>query len=90
MSPPHLQSPFSLSISTAHMASEKKFKPTQEDVEAAEDYHPYEYCPVQVGDCFTERYEACRKHWYGTFSTVWLAKDMSERLTSFLEQHSTH
>ena len=57
------------------MTSEKKFKHAPDNVEAAENYHPYGYNPIEFRDLFTERYQACRKLGYSVFSTVWLAKD---------------
>ena len=43
------------------MTSEKKFEHTPDNVEAAENYHPYGYYPIEFRDLFTERYQACRK-----------------------------
>ena len=50
-----------------------------EDVENLEMYSPGGYHPVQLGDEFSQgRYRVIHKLGYGSFSTVWLARDHIE------------
>jgi hypothetical protein len=46
-----------------------------EDVERLERYQPGGYHPIQIGNRFHDRYRIVHKLGYGTFSTIWLAKD---------------
>ncbi|KAL8668341.1 MAG: hypothetical protein Q9168_007028 [Polycauliona sp. 1 TL-2023] len=47
-----------------------------EDVEYLATYRPGGYCPVNVGEHFSNnRYQIINKLGFGTYSTVWLAKD---------------
>ncbi|KAL2018976.1 hypothetical protein VTK56DRAFT_10201 [Thermocarpiscus australiensis] len=46
-----------------------------EDVERLEYYRPGGYHPIQIGDRFHERYRIVHKLGYGSFSTIWLARD---------------
>ncbi|KAL9623411.1 MAG: hypothetical protein Q9160_002304 [Pyrenula sp. 1 TL-2023] len=51
----------------------------QEEVEDLEDYQIGGYHPTHIGDRYLDgRYEIVHKLGYGTYSTVWLAKDMLE------------
>ena len=44
--------------------------------EGLESYRPGKFHPVHLGDTFhNSRYEVIRKLGFGSFSTVWLAKD---------------
>lgn len=46
------------------------------DTEEGDVYHPGGFHPVSLGDTFNSgRYKVLRKLGYGTFSTVWLARD---------------
>lgn len=46
-----------------------------EDVERLEDYRPGGFHPIQIGDTLRERYHIAHKLGYGSFSTIWLARD---------------
>jgi serine/threonine protein kinase len=46
-----------------------------EDVERLEYYRPGGYHPIQIGNYLHERYRIVHKLGYGSFSTVWLARD---------------
>lgn len=46
-----------------------------EDVERLEHYRPEGFHPIQIGDRFHERYRIVHKLGYGSFSTIWLARD---------------
>lgn len=46
-----------------------------EDVERMEYYQQGGYHPVQIGDCFHNRYRVVHKLGHGTYSTIWLARD---------------
>ncbi len=51
----------------------------QEDVENLEAYCPGGYHPISIGDQYQDgRYEVVHKFGYGSYSTVWLAKDQLE------------
>ena len=52
-----------------------------EDVESLEDYCPGGYHPVHIGDTFSAgRYEVIHKLGHGSYSTVWLCKDIPQQL----------
>ncbi|MCJ1320218.1 hypothetical protein MMC15_005556 [Xylographa vitiligo] len=46
--------------------------------EYVENYKPGGLHPVHLGDIFNKRYRVCRKLGFGSWSTVWLARDLSE------------
>jgi hypothetical protein len=46
-----------------------------EDVEMLERYRPGGYHPVRIGDHLHNRYEVVQKLGYGSYSTIWLARD---------------
>ena len=46
------------------------------DVESPHRYRPGGYHPVHLGDVFCERYRVIHKLGFGTYSTVWLARDL--------------
>lgn len=46
-----------------------------EDVERLEHYRPGGFHPIQIGDRFRDRYRIDHKLGYGSFSTIWLARD---------------
>ncbi|KAG1733877.1 uncharacterized protein EDB91DRAFT_1057173 [Suillus paluster] len=54
--------------------------PLNQDMEGVEGYKPGGYHPVHLGDTFPTRddprYRILHKLGYGSFSTVWLAKDV--------------
>jgi len=39
-------------------------------------YQPGGYHPVHLGDVYRERYRVINKLGFGTYSTVWLARDL--------------
>lgn len=45
-------------------------------VEGPHLYRPGGYHPVHLGDVHHQRYKAIHKLGYGTYSTVWLARDL--------------
>ncbi|RPB18833.1 kinase-like protein [Terfezia boudieri ATCC MYA-4762] len=47
-------------------------------MECIEKYRPGGYHPVHLGDLFNQRYKVLRKLGYGGYSTVWLARYLSE------------
>ncbi|KFY88321.1 hypothetical protein V500_06430 [Pseudogymnoascus sp. VKM F-4518 (FW-2643)] len=56
---------------------ERRFKTMTSPCECAEDYHPGGYHPVHLGDVFNDgQYKVIRKLGEGSFSTVWLARDV--------------
>ncbi|KAL3462353.1 kinase-like domain-containing protein [Aspergillus heterothallicus] len=56
--------------------AEWRFHPLSHPTEWIEDYRPGKYHPVHFGDTLKDsRYCIIRKMGYGSFSTVWLAKD---------------
>lgn len=55
----------------------------QEDVEDLEEYRAGGYCPVQLDNVYQDRYRVIHKLGFGTYSTVWLARDeVAERYVS--------
>ncbi|KAF8433380.1 kinase-like domain-containing protein [Terfezia claveryi] len=54
-----------------------RFQPVRGAMEWIEEYRPGGYHPVHLGDLFNQRYKVLRKLGYGTYSTVWLARDLS-------------
>lgn len=51
-----------------------------EGVESLEKYRCGGYHPVMIGDVLNERYQIVDKLGYGGYSTVWLARDMQQKL----------
>ncbi|KAH7014369.1 kinase domain protein [Microdochium trichocladiopsis] len=47
--------------------------------ETLPDYLPQRYYPVRIGEVFADRYQVVGKLGYGATSTVWLARDLSQR-----------
>ncbi|KAJ6184844.1 serine protein kinase [Penicillium mononematosum] len=58
----------------------RRFERIHDVVEPVEEYRAGGYHPVHLGDIFLERYQVIGKWGYGTFSTVWLARDLKKRL----------
>ncbi|KGO78238.1 hypothetical protein PITC_036060 [Penicillium italicum] len=56
---------------------ERRFKPITLPCEWVEDYRPGGYHPVVLGDVFNHQYKVIRKLGEGSYSTVWLAHDLS-------------
>ena len=55
---------------------EEVFHEIYDACEYVEDYRKGGYHPVHIGDVFRDgQYRIIRKLGYGTFSTVWLARD---------------
>ncbi|EAQ85634.1 hypothetical protein CHGG_06887 [Chaetomium globosum CBS 148.51] len=54
-----------------------RFETNGTPCEWGESYRPGGYHPVILGDVLRDRYRVVRKLGYGSFSTVWLAADMS-------------
>ncbi|OQE85727.1 hypothetical protein PENNAL_c0023G10433 [Penicillium nalgiovense] len=54
----------------------RRFERIHDIVEPVEEYRAGGYHPVHLGDIFHERYQIIGKWGYGTFSTVWLARDL--------------
>ena len=46
------------------------------EVESPNGYRPGGYHPVHIGDFVHERYRVIHKLGFGTFSTLWLARDL--------------
>ncbi|KAK8061438.1 protein kinase-like protein [Apiospora phragmitis] len=46
-----------------------------DDVERLDYYRPGGYHPIQIGDIFQTRYRIVHKLGYGSYSTIWLARD---------------
>ncbi|KAF5648870.1 dis1-suppressing kinase [Fusarium sp. NRRL 25303] len=46
-----------------------------EDVESLYDYSPGGYHPINIGDHLADRYRVVHKLGYGSYSTIWLARD---------------
>ncbi|KAH8159186.1 hypothetical protein CIB48_g9063 [Xylaria polymorpha] len=56
---------------------ERRFKEITSPCEWVEDYHPGDYHPVVLGDVFHNgQYKVIRKFGEGSYSTVWLARDL--------------
>jgi len=53
---------------------------TGEGLEAPQGYLPGGYHPVHLGDVYCERYKVINKLGYGTYSTVWLARDIQSTI----------
>jgi hypothetical protein len=70
-------SPLSITPSNRDPAEEDQYRFDQNGApcEWGESYHPDGYCPVHIGDIFTERYRVVLNLGYGSYSTVWLATD---------------
>ncbi|KAB8207160.1 kinase-like domain-containing protein [Aspergillus parasiticus] len=62
------------SMSSAMETGRVLYRPIQY-VERMEYYEPGGYHPVKIGDCFHNRYRVMYKLGYGTYSTIWLARD---------------
>lgn len=54
----------------------QRFKTITLPCEWVEDYHPGGYHPVVLGDVFNGQYKVLRKLGEGSYSTVWLARDL--------------
>jgi serine/threonine-protein kinase SRPK3 len=54
----------------------RRFQRIHDVVEPIEEYRAGGYHPVHLGDIFHDRYQIIGKWGYGTFSTVWLARDL--------------
>lgn len=52
-----------------------RFEDISSDVESVEEYRRGGYHPVRLQDVFNKRYEVTGKIAYGSYSTVWRAKD---------------
>lgn len=52
-----------------------------DEVERLDYYRPGGYHPIQLGDIFQDRYRIVHKLGYGTYSTIWLARD--EHMASY-------
>ena len=46
------------------------------DIESPRRYQPGGYHPVHLGDIYCRRYKVIHKLGFGTYSTVWLARDL--------------
>ena len=46
------------------------------DLEDPHRYRPGGYHPVHLGDIYYERYRVIHKLGFGSYSTVWLARDL--------------
>ena len=46
------------------------------EVESPDRYRPGGYHPVHLGDVYHQRYRVIHKLGFGTYSTVWLARDL--------------
>ncbi|KAL2757740.1 hypothetical protein ACRALDRAFT_2132401 [Sodiomyces alcalophilus JCM 7366] len=53
-----------------------------DDVERLDYYRRGGYHPIQIGDRFQERYRIVHKLGYGSYSTIWLARD--ERMAKYV------
>ncbi|KAJ5976631.1 hypothetical protein N7481_010338 [Penicillium waksmanii] len=57
--------------------SQQRFKTITLPCEWVEDYRPGGYHPVVLGDVFDHKYKVIRKLGEGSYSTVWLARDLN-------------
>lgn len=55
---------------------QQRFKSITLPCEWVEDYRPGGYHPVVLGDVFERQYKVIRKLGEGSYSTVWLARDL--------------
>ncbi|KAF9241657.1 hypothetical protein DTO013E5_10067 [Penicillium roqueforti] len=62
--------------SRALIDGELRFKTITLPCEWVEDYRPGGYHPVVLGDVFNRQYKVIRKLGEGSYSTVWLARDL--------------
>jgi non-specific serine/threonine protein kinase len=70
-------SPPSTPPSRAPKDDERRFKDITSPCEWIEDYYPGGYHPVHLGDVFNDgQYKVIRKLGEGSYSTVWLARDL--------------
>ena len=46
------------------------------DVESPHRYRPGGYHPIHLGDVYSQRYRVIHKLGFGTYSTVWLVRDL--------------
>jgi len=51
-------------------------KPVEEEILPG--YDADDFCPIDPGDIFNDRYQAIAKIGFGSVSTVWLAKDLKK------------
>ncbi|KAK1832029.1 kinase-like domain-containing protein [Podospora conica] len=59
--------------------NERRFESITLPCEWIEDYHPGGYHPVHLGDVFNDdQYKVIRKLGEGSYSTVWLARDLKQ------------
>ena len=56
--------------SSGPIDDERRFKDITSLYEWVEDYHPYSYHPVVLGDVFNQQYKVIRKLSEGSYSTV--------------------
>ncbi|KAI0533737.1 serine protein kinase [Xylaria digitata] len=67
--------------SRAPNRDERRFNPIAYACEWIEEYRPGGFHPVHLGDVFSDgRYKVIRKLGEGSFSTVWLARDLREEI----------
>ena len=71
-SPSH---PFFTNAHTTQMGPYPDFYFAGPDVESPGWYRPGGYHPVHLGDVYCQRYKVINKLGFGTYSTVWLARD---------------
>ncbi|KAJ9487004.1 hypothetical protein VN97_g6322 [Penicillium thymicola] len=50
-----------------------------EDIENPGRYRPGGYHPIAIGDRLSDRYDVVHKLGFGTYSTIWLARDANTR-----------
>ena len=62
--------------SSAFIDDKRRFKNITLPCEWVEDYRPGGYHPVVLGDVFNRQYKIIRKLGEGSYSTVWLARDL--------------
>ncbi|KAJ5796094.1 uncharacterized protein N7518_004634 [Penicillium psychrosexuale] len=63
--------------SSGPIDEERRFKDITSPCEWVEDYRPGGYHPVVLGDVFNQQYKVIRKLGEGSYSTVWLARDLN-------------